>query len=282
MCFSGAVPVVALCAVLSSPSGAGWCCVVLPVVFGCLLLGLAVLCCLLVGLGAVSRWCCPCPAALLAALLFGVVCLGVPLPCVVFCCAVLWCGGVLSCSAVCSRRCLCLLFVSCRCASAVCVLGCRAVCSLSSPHCAVLCCADLVPLRCAVRVVCAVSGDWCCWFLVLLPVVGGLVVALAARRCRLVVCVGFGARVWSGRHSASFLWCPAPLCCVLWRCAAVWCCAVVPCLFSLFFPCWWRWFSVSPLKFPAKPVKEVFRFGRKIEIILYATHARAARQHFTH
>ena len=147
VCFGGAVPVVALCGVLSRPSGAGWCCVVLPVVFRCLLLGLAVLCRVLVGLGVLFWWCCPFLAAWLAALWFGVVCPGVPLPCVVFCGAVLSCGGVLSCSAVCLRRRLSLLFVSCRCASAVCVLGCRAVRSLSSPPCLVLCCAVLVPLR---------------------------------------------------------------------------------------------------------------------------------------
>ena len=46
----------------------------------------------------------------LAVLWFGVVCLGAPLPWVVFCGAVLSSGGVLSCSAVCFRRCLCLLF----------------------------------------------------------------------------------------------------------------------------------------------------------------------------
>ena len=202
VCLGDAVPVVALCALAD--------------VVWCWLLGLAVLCCLLLGLGVVLRRCCPCLAAWLAALWFGVVCLGVPLPCVVFCCAVLSCGGVLSCSAVWLRRCLCLLFVSCRCASAVCVLGCRAVCSLSSPPCAVLCRAVLVPFRCAVRVVCAVSGGWCCWFLVSLPFVGGQLVALVAQCCCLVVCVGSGARVWSGRRWASSLWCPAPLCCVLW------------------------------------------------------------------
>ena len=148
MCLGGAVPVVALCAL----AGVVW----------CWLLGLAVLCCLLVGLGVLLRWCCPCLAAWLAALWFSVVCLGVPLSCVVFCCAVLSCGGVLLCSAGCLRRCLCLLCVSCRCASAVCVLGCRAVGSLSSPPCGVLCCAVLVPFRCAVRVVCAVPGGWRC------------------------------------------------------------------------------------------------------------------------
>ena len=101
-------------------------------------------------------------------------------------CGVSWCSAALCCVL---SRCavlflcavvLCCLFASlpvpvvdsCRCASAVCVPGCRAVLSLSLPPCPVLCCAVLVPLRCAVRVVCAVSGAWCCWFLVLLPVFG--------------------------------------------------------------------------------------------------------------
>ena len=43
--------VVALCAMLSCPCGAGWCFVLFPIVSGCLLLGLAVPCCLLVGSG---------------------------------------------------------------------------------------------------------------------------------------------------------------------------------------------------------------------------------------
>ena len=112
----------------------------------------------------------------------------------------------------------------------------------------VSCCAfPALPVRCAVHVVCAVSGGWCCWFLVSLPFVGGLLVALIARHRRLVVCVGSGARVLSGRRLVSSLWCPVPLCCVLWRCAAVWCCAVVPCLlFFCFSPCWWRWYPVVP------------------------------------
>ena len=46
---------VALCSVLSCPRGAGCCFVLLPVVFVCLLSGLAVLCCLLVGPG--GSWC---------------------------------------------------------------------------------------------------------------------------------------------------------------------------------------------------------------------------------
>ena len=111
--------------------------------------------------------------------------------------------------------------------------SCPRVCCVSS---GLSCCVfPVLPVCCAVRVVCAVSGAWCCWFPVSLPFVGGLLVALVARRCRLVLCVSSGARVWSGRRWASTLWCPVPLCCVLWRCAAVWCCAVVPCLFSFLF-----------------------------------------------
>ena len=211
---------------------AGWCCVVLAVGPGCPLLSPGGPWCrvsvVLSLSGRVARrpvvwrgvsWC---SAALC----------GVLLRCaVVWWCAVVLCRlfGSLPVSVVCFLP----LRVSCVCS--VCVLGCRAVCSLASPPCAVPCCAMLVPFRCAVRVVCAVSGGWCCWFLVSLPFVGGLLVALVARRCRLVVCVGFGARVESGRRSASSLWSPAPLCCVLRRCAAVWCCAVVPCLLFLFF-----------------------------------------------
>ena len=100
----------------------------------------------------------------------------------------------------------------------VCFLPPRVCCVCSGLLCCVF---PVLPVRCAVRVVCPVSGGWCCWFLVTLPFVGGLLVALVARRCRLGVCVGSGARVWSGRRRASSLWCPVPLCCVLWRCAAV-------------------------------------------------------------
>ena len=57
---------------------------------------------------------------------FGVVCSGALLPCVVFCGAVLSRGAVLSCSAVALRCCLCLL--------------CPPVASHAAPCCAVLCC----------------------------------------------------------------------------------------------------------------------------------------------
>ena len=121
----------------------------------------------------------------------------------------------------------------------------RVCCGCSGVSCCVF---PVLPVRCAVRVVCAVSGGWCCWFLVSLPFVEGLLVALVARRFRLVVCVGSGARVWSGRRWASSLWCPVPLRCVLWRCAAVWCCAVVPCLlFFVFLPARGAGFLLFPV-----------------------------------
>ena len=76
-------------------------------------------------------------------------------------------------------------------------------------------------------------------------------------------------------------WCPAPLCCAPWfplpcgavvscpaalfvfvLCPVVLCFRVLLCCGALssFLPCWWRWFSVSPLKSPVKPVKMVFHF----------------------
>ena len=122
-------------------------------------------------------------------------------------CHALWCSpspwGPVHCGAVfCGvpPRCVCfvvawwcvLLFAALLCA--VCVLGCCAVRSLSSPLCAVLCFAVLVRLRCAVRVVRVVAGVWCCGALpcvVLFPLVCcGAVLGLVARGCLLVPCCG--------------------------------------------------------------------------------------------
>ena len=149
------------------------------------------------------------------------------------CCVVLRCAVVWWCAVV-----LCRLFASSP-VPVVCFLPLRVCCVCSGVACCVfpvlsaLCGAVL---RCAgaLLLCCAVSGSWCCWFQVSLHFVGGLLVALVAWRCRLVVCVGFGARVWFGRRLASSLWCPGRLCCVLWCCAALWFCAVVPCLFFVF------------------------------------------------
>ena len=118
---------VALCLVLSCPRRAGWCFVLLPVVFVCLLLGLAVLCCLLVGPG--GSWCrvsVPCCGVSLAAVLHRVAARCAAWRCVVVRCAVLFC------------------FVRC-CRASCCVLG-RCLSSWGPvPSGAVFC---LVPPRC--------------------------------------------------------------------------------------------------------------------------------------
>ena len=113
------------------------------------------------------------------------------------------------------------------------------MCSLSSPLCALPCCAVQVPLCCAVRVVCAVSGSWCCWFLVSLPVFGGLLVAQVTGRCLLVPCVGAGLPVWPRRLSLGVLvWFPvvsrSPVLCPVVLCfRAVLCCGGLLSFFAL-------------------------------------------------
>ena len=257
-------------------AGVVWCCHVL----GCLLLGLAVLHCLLVGPGVLFWWCCPCLAAWLAALWFGVVCLGVPLPCVVLCGAVLSCGGVLSCSGVCLRRGLCLLFVSCRWASVVCVLGSRAVRSLSSAPCAVLCCAVLVPLCCAVRVVCAISGAWCFWFLLSLCVFGGPLVALVAWCCRLVVYDGLGIRVWPRLPSLGVfpaVSCSPVLCPVALCCRVVLCCGALSSFFPFFLALLVALVVCFPQNISCKTRKNGSPFENKLK--LYSTQPTRENQH---
>ena len=222
----------------SLPLGAVWrvlCCVVSPWVRCCAALlrfvphGVVLLCAVL--------FCCarlvpllvvPCPLALPVAL-------G---PCALRRC-------VLRCSpAVCALCCVffvvawwCALFFAAL-LCAVCVLGCCAVRPLSSPLCAVLCFAVLVRLRCAVPVVRAVAGAWCCGALpcvmLLSLVCCGAVLGLVACGFLLVACFGVGVPVsprgllpcgWCG-----LLWCSTSLCvfcgAVLSRGAVLLCSAV--------------------------------------------------------
>ena len=131
--------VVALCALLSCPCGAGWCFVLLSVVFACWLFGLAVLCCLLVGPG--GSWC-----------RVSVVCCGVSL------------GAVL-------RR------VAARCAARGCLISfcsvwcCRVVCPVAVRRPGVLCLPALcfVVSRCAVCVLLKCVAAWCCSPLCFVP-----------------------------------------------------------------------------------------------------------------
>ena len=141
--------------------------------------------------------------------------------------------------AVCSVRC-----VFCRGAVVRAVVrrsaSCCAVCSPSPPLCAVLCFALLVRLRCAVRVVRAVAGAWCCGALlcvVLFPLVCcGAVLGLVARGCLLVAC--FRCRcpclatwsaslwlVWFAVVPCSPVSCSVVLCCRMVLC----CCALLSC-----------------------------------------------------
>ena len=133
-----------------------------------------------------------------AALWFGGVCLGGPLPCVAFCGAVLSCGGVLLGTVVCLCRCLCLLFVSCRCAF-WCVCPGVSCCVLPVPSAlcgAVLRCAGALALCCS-------CGLRCFWHLVLW--------------CVAVCCaVSFGVLLWGAGSGCPQLssggvfrcWCP--------------------------------------------------------------------------
>ena len=234
------------------------CCCVLCRVFGrAVPLGCS-RCGLLSGFGLRCRvpCCAVCPWVRCCAALLRVVPPGVVLLCaVLFCCARLMPLLVVPCPlalhvalgpcalrrcvmrcfpALCALCCVCsgvacwclLLFAAVLCA--VCVLGCRAVRSLSCPLCAVLCFAVLVCLRCAVRVVRAVVGAWCSGVLlcvVLFPLgFCGAVLDLVARGCLLVVCFGVGVPVWPRGLVfcgwCGLLWCPASLCRVL-LCSAV-------------------------------------------------------------
>ena len=123
---------------------------------------------------AAARCCVPCAAlccASLAAVLCRVVLVGCccllrralwrcPLPWGPVLCGAAFCGVPPCCVCVVVARGCVLLLAALLCA--VCVPGCCAVRSLSSPLCAVLCFAVLVRSRCAVRVVLAVVGAWCC------------------------------------------------------------------------------------------------------------------------
>ena len=210
------------------------CCAVCPWVRCCAALlrvvppGVVLLCAVL--------FCCACLVSL-----FVVPC-PLALPVALGPCALLRC--VLRCSPALCALCRVCSVVACWCTllfaallRAVCVLGCRAVRSLSSPLCAVLCSVVLVRLRRAVCVVRAVAGAWCCGALLcvaLFPLVFcGAVLGLAARGCLLAVCFGVGVPVWPRGLVpcgwCGLLWCPASLCGVLWCCAVWWCCAVVFC-----------------------------------------------------
>ena len=222
--------VVALCAVLSCPCGAGWCFVLLPVVFACLLLGLAVLCCLLVGPG--GSWCrvsVVCCGVSLGAVLRRVAARCAAWRCVVVRCVVSFCFGWCCCA-------LC------------CVLG-RCPSSWGPvPSGAVFC---LVPPRCVCSPV-----VWCCVVLV-------AVVLCACAPWGVVLCVSCRLRpvrcccvARSPSLPCSPVLCPVVLC---YR-VVLWCPVLPPC-----WVCFLRWCGFTHLKNRCKICYNLFFWFLKIK-----------------
>ena len=144
-----------------------------------------------------------------------------------------------------------LLFAAVLCA--VCVLGCCVVRFPSCPPCAVLGRAVLVRLRCAICLVCAVSGAWCCRPLLSVvrfpAVLRCVVVRRAASSCGPLCCAAVssaGGRMpccavrVSVRPCSPLFPCSSVLCSVALCCRALlWCPVLLPCSFSCV--CWFSY-----------------------------------------
>ena len=206
----------------------------------------AVLCC--ASLGAVlrraaARCVLRCCAVLCCVVLVGCRCLlrpalwRCPLPWGPVLCGVAFCGAPPCCVCFVVARWCVLLFAALLCA--VCVPGCCAVRSLSSPLCVVLCFAVLVRLRCAVRGVRAVAGAWCCGVPWCGAGSGGpWLSAGGVFRCRCPCLAGWSVAlwlVWFGVVPCFPVSCSVVLCCrvVLCCCALLSCCGAVGACFAL-------------------------------------------------
>ena len=293
---------------------------VFPVVFGCLLLGLTVLCCLLDGPGI--SWCrvsvvCPCLAAWLAALWVrcGVSLCSAPLCCVLWCCAVVWwCTVVLCCllpwlsvPVVCFLLCCVLgrcslpwaVFcnVSLRCVlCVVCVLSwCVGACCWSAP-CFVLC-VPLCVLLCVpcplCPVICCAVLSWCAYAVLFVPSVLFLATGAVVRCC--VVCCLLPCRAVARsvvlRPAAWVAGCPVVWCgllcgpalppwCPAALCCGPWCCVSLRCPAALF-----GFLPVSGCflliqKTTAEPAKMFFRSFSKIKLYP-AQHSREQQDNVT-
>ena len=121
----------------------------------------------------------------------------------------------------------------------VCVPGCCAVRSLSSPLCAVLCFAVLVRSRCAVRVLLAVAGAWCCGVPWCGAGSGGpWLSAGGVFRCRCPCLAAWSVSLWLVWFAVVPCFpvsCSVVLCCrvVLCCCALLSCCGTVEACFAL-------------------------------------------------
>ena len=206
----------------------------------------AVLCC--ASLGAVlrraaARCVLRCCAVLCCVVLVGCRCLlrralrRCPLPWGPVLCGVAFCGAPPCCVCFVVARWCVLLFAALLCA--VCVPGCCAVRSLSSPLCVVLCFAVLVRLRCAVRVVRAVAGAWCCGVPWCGAGSGGPWLSAGGvfrRRCPCLAAWSVALwLVWFGVVPCFPVSCSVVLCCrvVLCCCALLSCCGAVGACFAL-------------------------------------------------
>ena len=206
----------------------------------------AVLCC--ASLGAVlrraaARCVLRCCAVLCCVVLVGCRCLlrralwRCPVPWGPVLCGVAFCGAPPCCVCFVVARWCVLLFAALLCA--VCVPGCCAVRSLSSPLCVVLCFAVLVRLRCAVRVVRAVAGAWCYGVPWCGAGSGGpWLSAGGVFRCRCPCLAAWSVAlwlVWFGVVPCFPVSCSVVLCCrvVLCCCALLSCCGAVGACFAL-------------------------------------------------
>ena len=163
--------------------------------------------------------------------------------CAAVCCAVScgvpWCGAGsggpwLSAGGVFRCRCPCLAAWS-----ASLWLVWFAVVPCFPVSCSVVLCCRVVLCCCALLSCCGAVGAgfallWavvlCCVVLLVgCAVFGPVVVSACCGALFLVLCVPCLLRSVRCGALLCWLWCPASLCCVLWRCAVVWCCAVVLC-----------------------------------------------------
>ena len=198
----------------------------------------AVLCC--VSLGAVlrraaARCVLRCCAVLCCVVLVGCRCLlrralwRCPLPWGPVLCGAAFCGVPPCCVCFVVARWCVLLFAALFCA--VCVPGYCAVRSLSSPLCAVLCFAVLVRSRCAVRVVRAVAGAWCCGVPWCGAGSGGpWLSAGGVFRCRCPCLAAWSVSLW-------LVWFAVVPCFPVSCSVVLWCCRVVLCCCALLSCC---------------------------------------------
>ena len=191
---------------------AGWCCVLLPVVAGCLLLGLVARCCFALacfGAGAPAwpRGCAVQCWSVLCPVIYG---------------AVLPCGAVLLCTAVrfalfcgrCGRR-GAVLLLGAVCGALCCSSSCRVLCPRGVARCR-------APLPCGRCLVPGVAARVCWEFWL-----SGFV--FWWRMSALVSLSGLGP---PALLSGVLVRCPVVSCapsCVLRCCAALWCCAIWQC-----------------------------------------------------